>query len=197
LDENVGRLLQRVKALGLEENTIVVFTSDNGGKPYATSNLPLRKGKHYLWEEGIRVPTIVKWPGKIEAGTVTDVPLISNDFYPTLLDLAGLPLLPEQHLDGLSFKKILTGESKEMYREALFWHHPHLDSQAAVRWNDYKLLYHYKTGEATLYNLAKDLGESNDISNIEANTTQTMKQMLKQWLIRTNAQFPEEGVILP
>jgi len=197
MDENVGRLLDKIEELGLEENTIVVFTSDNGGKGRVTSNAPLRGAKHDLYEGGIRVPTIIRWLGKIKAGVVSNAPLISDDFYPTLLDAAGLPLEPEQHLDGISFKKILIREAKNIDREALYWHYPHGVFQGAVRWGDYKLMYHYRTGETALYNLADDLSESKDISSAETGKTKKMTKMLKKWLKKTQARFPEEGVVLP
>lgn len=197
MDENVGRLLDKIDALGLRDNTIVVFTSDNGGKGSVTSNAPLRGAKHNLYEGGIRVPTIIRWPGKVKADSVSTVPLISHDFYPTLLDLADLPLLPEQHRDGISFKKILTGEARQTSREALYWHYPHGVFQGAVRWEDYKLVYHYQTGEAALYNLADDFGENNDISSIESKKTRKMTKMLKKWLSETQARFPKEGINLP
>src|SRR5690606_33645895 len=183
--------------LGLEEKTIVVFTSDNGGKDRVTSNAPLRGAKHNLYEGGIRVPCIIKWPLKIKSGSQVDVPLISDDFYPTLLDLTGFSLLPDQHMDGISFKNILTGESKKVDREALYWHYPHGVFQGAVRSGDYKLIYHYKTGEAALFNLAEDIGESWDIGTEETETIQKMKKMLSKWLDQSHARFPSSEVIMP
>jgi arylsulfatase A-like enzyme len=162
MDENVGRLLARLDDLALAEDTIVVFTSDNGGKGSVTSNLPLRGAKHNLYEGGIRVPLVVRWPGHVEPGSHSPHPLISNDFYPTLLDLAGLPLEPKQHLDGVSFKPILLGERDDTDRDTRFWHYPHGRMEGAVRRGDWKLLVRYKTGEHELYNLRHDPGEQRD-----------------------------------
>jgi arylsulfatase A-like enzyme len=197
MDENVGRLLHALDSLGLTEKTIVIFTSDNGGKHTATSNAPLRGAKHNLYEGGIRVPFIVKWPGKIKAGSVSNTPLYFVDCYPTFLDLAGLPLESSQHLDGLSFKPVLTGKSKDVNRNALYWHYPHGVFQGAVRWNDFKLVYHYKTGQSEVYDLSKDIGEQNDLSKKDLELTSKMKIMLRDWLKETGAKFPKTGMIMP
>ncbi len=197
LDDNVGRLLEKVKEFGLEDNTIVVFTSDNGGKDEVTSNEPLRGAKHNLYEGGIRVPLIVRWPGSIKAGSESKEPLISHDFYPTLLDLCGFPTYPKQHVDGVSFKDVLQNRNDKVNREALYWHFPHGVFQGAMRWGDYKLLHHYKTGETELYNLLLDTGEKNDLSEAKPEVTKKMKMMLRQWLVQSGAKFPEEGIQLP
>ncbi|MBT3383467.1 MAG: sulfatase [Prolixibacteraceae bacterium] len=191
MDENVGRVMDCLKELNLEENTILIFTSDNGGKGSVTSNLPLKGMKHNLDEGGIRVPTIVQWKGKIESGSVCNETLISNDFYPTFLDLANAPLRPEQHLDGISFKDILLGTKTKTDRDAIYFHYPHSRMEGAVIMGDYKLLYYYKTGETKLYNLKDDIGELNDLSQIEKEKAAEMLQMLKAWLKEVNANFPE------
>jgi len=133
MDENVGRLLAWLDESGLGENTIVVWTSDNGGKGSVTSNLPLRGMKHNLYEGGIRVPTIVRWPGKITAGSRSSTPLISTDFYPTLLELTGCPPRPSQHLGGVSFKPVLMGSDDFFERGPLYWHYPHSRNEGAIR----------------------------------------------------------------
>ncbi|MCK5464133.1 MAG: sulfatase, partial [Bacteroidales bacterium] len=125
MDENVGRLMDAVEEMGLNEKTVLIFTSDNGGKGSVTSNLPLKGMKHNLDEGGIRVATIIRWTGKVEAGSVCKLPLISDDFYPTMLDLANAPLKPEQHMDGISLKDVLLGTSSEVSRDAIYWHYPH------------------------------------------------------------------------
>lgn len=191
MDENVGRVMDCLKELNLEENTILIFTSDNGGKGSVTSNLPLKGMKHNLDEGGIRVPTIVQWKGKVLRGSECNETLISNDFYPTFLDLANVPLKPEQHLDGISFKDILLGAKTETDREAIYFHYPHSRMEGAVIKGDYKLIYYYKTGETKLYNLKIDIGELNDLSKIEIERTATMLKMLKSWLKDVNANFPE------
>jgi arylsulfatase A-like enzyme len=193
MDENVGRLLGRVDELALANRTIVLFTSDNGGKGSVTSNLPLRGMKHNLYEGGIRVPLVVRWPGRVKAGSRCSHPLISNDVYPTLLDLAGLPPEPQQHVDGVSFKPILLGRRTDVDREALYWHYPHSRNEGAVRLGDHKLLLRYKTGSAELYNLADDPGETRDLSADDPELTQRMTRMLQQWHQEVGARFAGDG----
>ncbi len=142
MDESLGRVLARLKALGLADNTIVIFFSDNGGMSaanfgnpkrvvheskldlaYSTSNLPLRGAKGWLYEGGIRVPMIVKWPGHGKRGAACEEPVISTDFYPSILEMAGLPALPGQHVDGVSFVPAWIGDA--LARKAIFWHIPH------------------------------------------------------------------------
>jgi arylsulfatase A-like enzyme len=197
MDENVGRLLKKLDELNLRENTIVIFTSDNGGKMTVTSNAPLRGGKHNLYEGGIRIPLIVRWPGKIKNQTINETPLITDDLYPTLLDLLDLSLIPEQHQDGHSFKDILLGKSNSINRGPLYWHYPHGVSQAAIRSGEYKLVYAYKTGKASLFNLKEDISEKKDLSTIRKGKTRKMKALLSQWLDESKAKFPDEGIIKP
>ena len=192
MDENVGRVMDCLKELNLDENTVLIFTSDNGGKGSVTSNLPLKGMKHNLDEGGIRVPLIVRWTGKTLASSTSELPLITNDFYPTFLDLAGAPLKPEQHVDGLSFEDVLLAKTDKIKREAIYWHYPHSRMEGAIRKGDYKLLYYYNTGETKLYNLRKDIGELNDISNVEQTKTDEMLRMLKSWLREVNAKFPAD-----
>lgn len=181
MDENVGRLLTRIRELGLEQNTIVVFSSDNGGKGSVTSNRPLKGAKHDLNEGGIRVPLVVKWPQHIKAGTQCDFPLITNDLYPSLLDLADCPLKPEQHQDGISFKDILLGQKTVLDRETLFWHYPHGRYEGAVRRGDFKLIHFFKKDRAELYNLREDIGETRDLSAGHPEMTQDLLNLLKRW----------------
>ncbi|MHC4518985.1 MAG: sulfatase, partial [Planctomycetota bacterium] len=129
VDESVGRVMKKLEALGLERNTIVIFMSDNGGlstvgREGPTCNLPLRAGKGWLYEGGIREPMLMKWPGVVEAGSVCDEPVTSTDFYPTMLEMAGLPARPQQHVDGVSLAGLLKGEGTPK-REAMYWHYPH------------------------------------------------------------------------
>ena len=191
MDENCGRLLDSLKALGLEKNTIVLWTSDNGGKGSVTSNLPLNGAKHDLREGGIRVPTIVKWPGKIKPNSKNSTPLISDDFLPTILDVVD-PGNPVKHkIDGLSFKDVLLGDSKSVNREALYWHYPQNRTEGAIRFGNYKLILFYKKGTAELYNLKDDIGEKNDLSKVQPELADKMKKMLVKWLGEVDAKFPE------
>ena len=197
MDQNVSRLLQEIEDLGLRENTIVVFTSDNGGKGNVTSNLPLRGAKHSLYEGGIRVPLIIRYPSKIKAGQKSEVLISSDDLYPTLLEMAGLPLESFQHQDGRSFKKTAFKLSEKPVHKALFWHYPHNRFEAAVRWKNYKLIYEYGTGMSELYDLSQDLSESHNLANDAPKVVDKLKRYLAKWLDQTGARFPDEGMIMP
>ncbi len=212
MDQSLGRVLDTLEKLDLEEDTIVIFFSDNGGmsaanfgRPdrviptaqqqaaFSTSNLPLRGGKGWLYEGGIRVPMIVKWPGHGQPGTACDVPMISTDFYPTILEMLGLPLLPEQHRDGLSFAGLLKGE-KELPREAIYWHFPHYSNHGlqspggAIRCGDFKLLEYFENGTVQLFHLKTDPGEQHDLAQEDPQTAARLKEMLHKWQTQVSAQ---------
>ncbi|MBC7317408.1 MAG: sulfatase-like hydrolase/transferase, partial [Chloroflexi bacterium] len=171
--ENVGRLLAALERTGQAENTIVLFTSDNGGLATAegspTCNAPLAEGKGWMYEGGTREPLLIRWPNVIRAGAVCQVPVTSPDFYPTLLDLAGLPPRPEQHVDGLSFAPLLRGEAQNIDREAIFWHYPHYGNQGgtpacSLRAGEYKLIEFFEDGRLELYNLREDISEAHNLA---------------------------------
>ena len=152
IDDNVGKALKKLDQLGIADNTVVVFFSDNGGlstsEGHNTSNLPLRGGKGWLYEGGIREPLIIRWPGVTEEGSVCDVPVTSTDFYPTMLEIASAPLKLNQHVDGVSIVPLLKGE-KSIDREAIYWHYPHYSNQggrpgSAIRYGDYKLIEYFE-----------------------------------------------------
>lgn len=193
MDENVGRLLQRLEELKLSEETIVVWTSDNGGKGSVTSNLPLRGMKHNLYEGGIRVPTIVRWTGRIAPGSRNATPLISTDFYSTLLELTSCPPRPEQHRDGVSFAKLLLGRSDSVQRDALYWHYPHSRNEGAIRAGNYKLLHRFKTDRVELYDLEQDPGEQHDLSEQQPQLAARLLSQLKQWQQSVGARFEGRG----
>lgn len=189
LDSNVGRLMQKLEELGLDRNTIVIFMSDNGGLATSegspTSNLPLRAGKGWMYEGGIREPMFIKWPGSGSAGNVSDVPVTSTDFYPTMLEMAGLDLMPDQHMDGVSLVPLLTGKG-ELTDRAIFWHYPHYGNQggkpgAAVRLGDYKLIEFFDPGLVELYNLAEDVGERENLAETMPEKVEEMLQLLHSW----------------
>jgi arylsulfatase A-like enzyme len=201
LDTSVGRVLKKLDALGLTDRTLVVFTSDNGGLSTAegspTSNAPLRAGKGWLYEGGIREPLIVRWPGVVKAGLVSDVPVITTDFYPTLLDAAGIKLRPQQHCDGLSFVNILRGKEAPaaFTSRPLFWHYPHYSNQGggpagAVRHGDWKLIENYETGRVELFNLRQDPTESNDMAAAEIERVSVLSQLLANWRTSLGAKMP-------
>lgn len=200
LDEQVGRILAKLDANKLAENTIVIFFSDNGGlsvkaTPGPTNNDPLRAGKGWLYEGGIRVPLIVRAPGLTKPATECNVPVISTDFYPTLLELTGAPLQPQQHRDGISIASLLRGGST-LDRQTLYWHYPHYHGStwapgAALRDGDWKLieLAHYEQVE--LYNLSDDLSERRDLSKIHPDKTQALLSKLHAWQKETGANLPK------
>ena len=192
LDENVGRLLQWLDDQKLQENTIVVFTSDNGGFRAATHNRPLRGYKGELHEGGIRVPWIVQWPGVTKPGSVCDKPVISTDFYPTILEMTGQALRSEQHVDGMSLEPILAGDS-DLDRGPMVWHYPHdriSKPSSAIRVGDWKFIQYYKDGRQELYNLKRDIGESDNLANRMTEKAAEMKARLDAMLKEHGAKFP-------
>lgn len=202
MDENVGRIIDTLKELNLENDTIVIFSSDNGGlstgpRPHSpTSNLPLRSGKGWVYEGGIRVPLIIRYPGAARAGVKSAEPVVSTDLYPTILDLVGLPLRPRQHLDGLSLKPLLTGSASSLDRDALYFHFPHYHSNntmgpaGALRARDYKLVEVFETGDVELYDLSKDIGEKQNLAGEMPEMAAKLKQMLHAWREETGSLMP-------
>ena len=199
LDENIGRLLEAIDRAGQAENTVVIFTSDNGGLATAegspTSNAPLSEGKGWMYEGGTREPLIVRWPGVVEAGSQCSVPVTSTDFYPTMLQAAGLDLMPEQHCDGVSLLPLLEG-ADSLQREAIFWHYPHYGNQggtpgSSVRAGDYKLIEFFEDGHVELYNLREDIGEEQDLADSEPQLARQLKEMLARWREKVQAKIPE------
>lgn len=197
MDQAVGMVLKTLDRLGLEDNTIVVFTSDNGGVSAgdgkATSNLPLRGGKGRQWEGGIREPYYIKWPGVVASGSKSATKAIGTDFYPTLLEMVGLPLRPEQHVDGVSLVPVLKGGT--IANRPLFWHYPHYGNQGGepssiIRSNDWKLIYYHEDGRRELYNILTDREEQNDVAKEEVNRVNEMFERLVAWLQETDARFP-------
>jgi arylsulfatase A-like enzyme len=200
VDENVGRIMKALKKLGILNNTIVVFTSDNGGlstlpKPNApTSNLPFRYGKGWTYEGGIRVPLIIKWPGITKPGSITHFPVINTDLYPTFLQMAGLPPMPQQAKDGVSMVPLLKGQ-KSIDQPDLYWNYPHYHGggetpSSAMREENWKLIQYYNDGHVELYNLRSDIEERDNLANIFPKRTAKMLHMLNHWKRRTHAKLP-------
>lgn len=196
MDLAVGLVLDALDSLGLADNTVVVFTSDNGGvasgDAYATSNLPLRGGKGYQWEGGIREPFLLRGPG-IAAGEEIDVPVTGADIYPSLLGFADLPGQPGQHLDGRDIRPLLLGES--WGERPLFWHYPHYGNQggdpsAIIRRGDWKLIHYWEDDRDELYHLGRDPKEQNDLAATEASRTEEMRRELMNWLSEVGARYP-------
>jgi len=197
MDEAVGEVLGCLEELGLEDNTIVIFTSDNGGVSsgdnFSTSNLPLRGGKGYQWEGGIREPYFIKVPWLLNLGAKCDVPVTGTDFYPTLLELVGADLKPDQHVDGVSLVPLLTGGS--IAERPLYWHYPHYGNQGGdpssiIRKGEWKLIHYWEDGHDELYNLADDLSEKNDVSADHPEISMQMRSELKDWLTEVEAEIP-------
>jgi len=197
MDDAVGIVLSALDRNGLTENTVIVFTSDNGGVSAgdgkATSNLPLRGGKGRQWEGGIREPFYISWPGVVRPGSTCDVPVTGADFYPTLLMMTGQELRPEQHRDGVNLVPLLTGG--EIADRCLFWHYPHYGNQggepaAMVRKGDWKLIHYYEDGRDELYNLGSDPGERTDLATAQADRVADLRRQLDQWLVETGARMP-------
>ncbi|MGA2866619.1 MAG: sulfatase [Verrucomicrobiota bacterium] len=194
VDDSVGRLLRKLQALGLEERTVVVFMSDNGGLwPQATSNAPLRAGKGHPYEGGIREPLIIKWPGATKPASMCSVPVCSIDFFPTLLEIAGVKL--PGPVDGLSLVPLLK-QSGSLDRDALYWHYPHYWSgntvrpSGTVRAGDWKLIEFYEDMRAELYNLKEDLGETRDLANTRLGKAAELRELLHRWRQSVDAQMP-------
>ncbi len=199
MDDAVGIVLKALKENGVADNTIVVFTSDNGGVAsgdhYATSNLPLRGGKGYQWEGGIRTPYLIKVPWLDVEGTRSNLPVISTDFYPTLLDLAGIALTPEQHVDGVSLKPLLEGDPIKLDRP-FFWHYPHYGNQggsptSTIRQNNWKYIYYWEDGSEALFKLPSEECDASNVIEDEPQTARRLRVKLMSWLKEMDAKIPE------
>jgi len=186
VDESVGRVTRVLRELGLEESTLVIFTSDNGGFAGATSNAPLRANKGSNYEGGIRVPAIVKWPKAGQKGVLSNVPIISMDFFPTILATTGHELCPHQHIDGVDLTPVLK-ESGALNRDTIYWHYPHYNRHpqsfpsGVVRENNWKLLQEFETGKLSLYDLADDIGETRNLAGVYPEKVKSLLTKLKSW----------------
>jgi arylsulfatase A-like enzyme len=203
LDENVGRVLKAIEDEGIGKNTLVIFFSDNGGrvgkyKDWKTvaNNAPLRSGKGSLYEGGIREPLIIKWPGITKAGSICDSPVISNDFFPTFLEIPALKksqLNPDQH-DGVSLMPLLKNSKSQLERGSIFWHSPHYYTTtspvSAIRKDNWKLLHYFEDDHVELYNLDKDLGEKNNLADSYPEIARDLYKELKTWRKDVDAQIP-------
>lgn len=197
LDDTIGRLLAKLESLSLAEKTIVIFTSDNGGlhvpegpHPRVTSNAPYRAGKGFVYEGGLRIPLIVRWPGHVLAGAVTDMPIINTDWIPTLLELAGQSV--PAGLDGLSMAGLLTARQPAPRRK-LFWHFPHYTNQGsrpsgALRDGDWMLIEYYDDDGVELYDLSQDIREKQNLTAQHADRVQQMRASLSAWRKEMKAQ---------
>lgn len=211
-DQSLSRIRAKLEELGLAENTIIVFTGDNGGMSasnqyrginhpretldsrFASSSLPLRGAKGWNYEGGIRVPLIVHWPGKIRPNSKSHAIVTGTDYYPTLLEMLKLPALPDQHVDGRSFVSALN--QKPYDRGPIYWHFPHYSNHGyqspngAIRSGRYKLIEYYENGTVQLFDLENDIGETNDLAESQPEIAHKLKKMLHQWRDDVDAKMP-------
>jgi arylsulfatase A-like enzyme len=204
-DDSVGAVLGKLQELGLSENTIVLFFSDNGGHGGVTSNAPLRGSKGMLYEGGIREPMIVKWPGVTKPGSVCRENVIGVDFYPTLLEVTGIPAPEDYLLDGVSFIPLLKNSAAKLKRKAIHWHFPaylqgytprhghfRTTPTAATRMGDWKLIEFFEDGTLELYNTKNDLSETKNLVKKMPEKTKELHEAMLAWRKRTNAPVPTE-----
>ena len=199
VDDSVGTLLAKLDELNLSDNTVIIFFSDNGGlstkpKMGPGSNSPLRAGKGWLYEGGVREPTIIRAPGVTKAGSISNQPIISMDFFPTILKLAGLPLRPKLHADGRSLLPELAGNKGEA--RPLYWHYPHYHGStwtpgASIRDGDWKLIKFYDYEKIELYNLKNDPSESKDLLGQKPKIAKDLENKLVVWQKRMKAKLPK------
>jgi len=200
MDQAVGRVLGAIDDLGIRENTIVIFTSDNGGlstsEGWPTSNQPFRAGKGWMYEGGIREPLLIRWPGVAAPGVVIETPVSSPDFFPTLIQAAGGNPVDYQDIDGVDIRSVLEGP-RDLDR-ALYWHYPHYGNQggapsAAIRKGKWKLIRWFEGPTMELFDLEKDPGETHDVSLLEPALLAEMDADLRAWQDRVGAKFPSKN----
>ena len=206
LDENVGRVLDTLDDLGVADNTVIILTSDNGGYVnkfdgmQVTDNSPLRSGKGSLYEGGIRVPAIIRWPAVTQPGTESDTPISSIDYYRTILSMAGLPGDREHNrtVDGIDLTPLLRDPDHKPDRAALYFHYPHYYATttpvSALRVGHWKLLRYYEDSRIELYNLAEDLGEQRNLAGEEQEIASALAERLEAWWEQMGAQHPSPGL---
>ncbi len=201
MDSNIGKILARLQQLNIEENTLVIFTSDNGGLSTAegspTVNGPLRAGKGWLYEGGIRVPLIMYWNGKIAAGASSDLPVSTADLFPTIAGAVNANYKKPDSIDGTSIFQLLA--KPLLYKNrAIFWHYPHYSNQggkpgSAILEGNYKLIYNYEDNSAELYDVVHDRGEKNNLAGRNPQMVKQMNRTLFVWLKQNAALFPDKN----
>jgi arylsulfatase A-like enzyme len=197
MDLAVGKVLAKLDELGLAENTLIIFSSDNGGlstsEGWPTSNLPLRGGKGWMYEGGIRVPLLVRWPAVVKSGGVINTPVSSPDFFPTLLEATSNKPIAGQQLDGISLLPALKGQP--IPERPLFWHYPHYGNQggapaAAIRRGDWKLIEWFEDDRVELFNLTSDIGEERDLAASQPKRVKKLRDELHAWKSEVRAKSP-------
>lgn len=199
LDENIGKIIQSLKDKGLYDNTIIIITGDNGGRTAffhgpPTSVQPLRAGKTFTFDGGLRTPLLVHWPGVTKPDMQTDKMVTSTDFYPTLLEMTGLPQKPEQHMDGVSLVPLLKG--KDINRKSLYFHFPHYQGEgsyptSAICKGNYKLIVNYHQQDMLLYDIYNDIGETTNLVESKPGLAEKMKKELMTYLESAGAVIPQ------
>ena len=198
VDDCVGKVLDTLEKLGLSDRTVVIFTSDNGGLLGPTHNAPLRSGKGFPYEGGIRVPVIVRWPGVTEPGSVSPVPVTSVDYFPTIVKSAGAKVPEAVAIDGADLMPVLSGQGT-LSRGSIFWHFPHYRGKvipySIIRQGDWKLLKRYTVDGPTyeLFDLGKDISEKNDVAAKNPDTVKALDAVLVDWLKQTGAKLPRKS----
>ncbi len=199
MDMAVGKVLAKLEELKLRDRTLIIFTSDNGGlstsEGWPTSNLPLRAGKGWMYEGGIREPLLVIWPGVTKPGSTIATPVSSPDFFPTMLDAAGVKKPDSLQLDGVSLRQVVSGSAPE---RSLFWHYPHYGNQggapsAAIRRGAMKLIFWFEDQRSELFDLSKDIGEASDLAAQQPELVKSMLAELEGWQKQVGAKFPIEN----
>lgn len=191
LDLSIGRLVEKLEKMGIADNTLIILTGDNGGDHQETTG-GLREYKGYSHEGAVRVPLIVKWPGKIKAESTNDEMVIGMDFYPTILEFAGLAAKPDQHVDGVSLVPLLSGAKTELDRDTLHWHYPHYHRTkpyGSIREGDWKLIEFFEDGKLELFDLKNDPYEAKDLGASNPEKAQQLLEKLKSWRVSVKAQM--------
>jgi arylsulfatase A len=199
LDESVGRVMARLEKHGLADNTVIMLTGDNGGllemgnKVRVTSNLPSRNGKGSVYEGGVRVPGIIKWPGVVRGGSESGLPIISMDFFPTILDIVGLK--PTNRPDGRSLVQLLRRQSDQPIRQELFWHYPHYHSMGgipytAIRNGRHRMIHFHEDNRLELYDLIRDCHEDNNLAKLKPDLASQLLRRMNDWRTEVGAQMP-------
>ena len=197
VDDSVGRLMAKLVELGIADNTVIFLTGDNGGLSRVTHNHPLRAGKGSNYEGGVRVPTVVKWPGMTKPGSVSAEPIISVDYYPTILEMCNVAgdAQHNKHVDGVSITGVLKDASAQLDRDAIYWHYPHYHPggstpYGAIRRRDWKLIEFYEDNHVELYNLKEDIGEKNNLAASHKAKAKELRDQLHAWRKDVGAQMP-------
>ncbi|MHA1688000.1 MAG: sulfatase [Promethearchaeota archaeon] len=199
LDENIGRILKTIEEMGETKNTIIIFTSDNGGLSTAegspTCNAPLSEGKGWMYEGGIREPLIIRWPYRVRKGSICNVPITSPDFYPTILEITDTPFLESHPHEGVSFLSLLQGKN-QLNRKGIYWHYPHYGNQggtpsSSIRVGNFKLIKFHEDNHVELYDLHEDIEETVDLSENYHDKREDLENELNEWMTRVNARLPE------